>query len=439
MTAAFRKKQYQMLAMTMIGYSLFYFLRKNFSFAMTGLAQDYGITKTSLGLFLTLHGVIYGLGKFVNCYWGDRSKPRVFMMAGLLLCLGLNVFFGFAPLFATTTTSLITVFGILWVLNGFFQSMGYPPCAKLMAYWIPPKEMATKQSIWNTSHSVGAGLVTILCGYIMGLGTLGAGGVGVGMWRWCFWGPSIIVAIGFAAVYFFLPSVPKDEGFDDLEETRVNGANADDEASGLTIGKMVFRNPAIWILCAANFSLNLVRFVILDWGPMLLKEFKGVSLLSAGWVVAFYEIAGIAGMLSAGWLSDHVARGRTPRVCFFMMLGSAAAMTVFLLLPGACGLAPLLMTLLAAGFFIYGPQAMTGVTLMNIATKRFAATAVGLNAIFSYISVIFTGVGMGYLADRFGGWFGPIVCVIGVALFGAAVFLYLWNLPAHSYDKESDR
>ena len=58
MDKAFKRKQMQMLIMTMVGYSLFYFLRKNFSFAMTGLAQDYGITKTSLGLFLTLHGVV---------------------------------------------------------------------------------------------------------------------------------------------------------------------------------------------------------------------------------------------------------------------------------------------------------------------------------------------------------------------------------------------
>ena len=76
--------------MTMIGYTLFFFLRKNFSFAMPGLAQDYGITKTSLGLFLTLHGVVYGLAKFANGWVGDRVKPRGFLMTVLLACLALN-------------------------------------------------------------------------------------------------------------------------------------------------------------------------------------------------------------------------------------------------------------------------------------------------------------------------------------------------------------
>ena len=85
-----------MLVMTIIGYTLFYFLRKNLSLAMPGLAQDYGITKTSLGLFLTIHGVVYGLGKFVNGPLSDRSVPRRFLCGGLLLALVCNVIFGSA-------------------------------------------------------------------------------------------------------------------------------------------------------------------------------------------------------------------------------------------------------------------------------------------------------------------------------------------------------
>ena len=55
---AFLRGQRRMLVTTIIGYTLFYFLRKNLSLAMPGLAQDYGITKTTLGIFLTLHGVV---------------------------------------------------------------------------------------------------------------------------------------------------------------------------------------------------------------------------------------------------------------------------------------------------------------------------------------------------------------------------------------------
>ncbi len=62
----FIKWQWRTIAITMIGYALFYFVRKNFSIAMPGLTAEYGISKVQLGLFLTLNCVIYGLSRFVN-------------------------------------------------------------------------------------------------------------------------------------------------------------------------------------------------------------------------------------------------------------------------------------------------------------------------------------------------------------------------------------
>ena len=229
---AFLRGQRRMLVTTIIGYTLFYFLRKNLSLAMPGLAQDYGITKTSLGLFLTLHGVVYGVGKFVAGPISDRSRPRLFLMGGLLLALLANIVFGFGPVLAKLfaggaegaafTTALITVLGIAWVANGFFQSMGNPPCLKLLSHWVPPNELATKLAIWNSSHSIGAGLITILCGYIMGLGALGADGVGIGMWRWCFWGPAIIAGVGLAVLMVWLPGTPEEELKVESEKLKVD-------------------------------------------------------------------------------------------------------------------------------------------------------------------------------------------------------------------------
>ena len=85
------------LIATMIGYALFYFVRKNFSLAMPGLEADLGISKTSLGIFLTLNGLVYGLSRFVNGILADRlnadrSYPSALCCAGGLppgfLCQG---------------------------------------------------------------------------------------------------------------------------------------------------------------------------------------------------------------------------------------------------------------------------------------------------------------------------------------------------------------
>ena len=159
----FGRMQWRTIIALAIGYSLFYFMRKNFSFAMPGLQQDCGISKSMLGNFLFWGGIVYGLSKFVNGVIGDKMKPKRMFCFGLLVCSLVNVAFGFAPQLAAffyggdapSVTTLAWVFGMLLVMNQFFQGTGFPPCAKLIAFWIPPKELATKMSVWNTSHSIG--------------------------------------------------------------------------------------------------------------------------------------------------------------------------------------------------------------------------------------------------------------------------------------------
>ena len=51
--------------------------------------------------------------------------------------------------------------------------------------------------------------------------------------------------------------------------------------------------------------------------------------------------------------------------------------------------------LMAAGFFVYGPQALVGICAANLATKRCAASAVGLTGIFGYASGVLSGFGGG--------------------------------------------
>ena len=448
---AFLRGQRRMLVMTIIGYTLFYFLRKNLSLAMPGLAQDYGITKTTLGIFLTLHGVVYGLGKFVCGPLSDRSRPRWFLMGGLALATLANVVFGFGPVLAALvsggadgaafTTTLVTVLGIAWVANGFFQSMGNPPCLKLLSHWVPPNELATKLAIWNSSHSIGAGIITILCGYIMGLGALGADGVGIGMWKWCFWAPAIIAAVGLVALWVWLPGTPEEEGMGGSRscataaETAAPHADAQQRVPPAdTALRRVYLNPVIWMVGLCCFMVYLTRFAILDWGPMLMKEAKGVSLAGAGWTVACFEVAGILGTLFSGWATDRLAGGRAPRVCLFMMLGAAAFMGAFWLIPAESSAILYVAALSGAGFCIYGPQAMTGTTAVNIATRRFAGTAVGFTSLFSYGSVLFSGWGMGFLAERTGGWAVPFLSVVVATVVGAGLFALLWKTKPNGYD-----
>lgn len=417
-TAQFRYWQRRTLIATMIGYAAYYFVRKNLSLAMPAMQQDLGISKSDLGLFLTLHGLLYGVSKFANGFLGDRANARYFMIAGLLLSALANVVFGFS--------SAVLVLGITWMANGWVQGMGFPPCARLMTHWYHPKELATKMSIWNTSHSIGAALVVIFSGYIVGFG-----------WRWVFFAPAILVTLVCVFLWFSLRDTPSSVG---LPEIKVTGA--DGKATGDVppadfkrfVRKQVFCNPYIWIIAIANFFVYTFRYGVLDWGPTLLTESKGISLHHAGWMVAAFEIAGILGMLATGWLTDRVFGGRGARTCVFCMALAGLFLLLFWKLPS---LPPLAATLLlgGAGFFIYGPQALVGITAANLATKHAAGTAVGFTGLFGYLSAILSGWGLGYVAQHYG-WNLALGALVGAAAIGTLLFLFAWPAKAHGYGQQ---
>ena len=100
----FKYWQTRTIIVSMVGYALYYFVRKNFNTAMPSIEATFGITKTQLGLFLTLNGVIYGVSRFINGFIADRVSARKFMALGLALCALVNIGFGFSDKMALLIT-----------------------------------------------------------------------------------------------------------------------------------------------------------------------------------------------------------------------------------------------------------------------------------------------------------------------------------------------
>src|SRR5215203_3666355 len=90
----YRYWRVRILATTIVGYALYYFVRTNISVPLKAIGTDLGYSKERLGIILTVGGVTYGISKFVNGFLGDHANPRYFMAVGLLACAAMNVCFG---------------------------------------------------------------------------------------------------------------------------------------------------------------------------------------------------------------------------------------------------------------------------------------------------------------------------------------------------------
>lgn len=440
--------QWKTLIVLMIGYALFYFVRKNFSIVMPALESELGLSKAKLGLFLTLNGVIYGVSRFVNGFFADRMSRKKMMAAGLFLSAVVNILIGLSPqmdgLFnlldaeGKATTGLVVLIGSLWLINGYTQGMGYPPCGSLMAHWIKPSELATKQSIWNSSHSIGAGLVSMLCGTVI------LQRFSYSAWQWCFFIPAILAIAGSVMLLLTLKDTPASVGLPDpesMDENAPSKADVQVEDPSFTekvyrrlVSKMVFRNPVIWILAITNFCVYVIRFTILDWGSTFLTQDRGLTIQAASTVVAASELAGgIVGTLIAGWATDRFFKSRSQRTCLIGLLGATLCFLLFWLTPkGMNGLA--VTCIIMASFFVYMPQALIGIACSNQATKRVAASANGLAGIFGYASTTVSGLMFGYLAEHFG-WNSVFEVAIVFGVIGVILFAFIWNAPSDGYSK----
>ncbi|MGM9738389.1 MAG: MFS transporter [Candidatus Cryptobacteroides sp.] len=438
--------QWRTLIVLMIGYALYYFVRKHFSVVMPAMEETLGISKVQLGLFLTLNGIIYGFSRFVNGFLADRFSRRKLMTLGLILSALTNFAICFSPSMNSfvnvldtegkATMTLVYIIGSLWVLNGYFQGMGVPPCMSLMAHWIRPDELATKQSIWNASHSIGAGLISVICGFILNH-------YGYSAWQLCFAVPAAIALVGAFALYFSLRDTPSSVGLPEIEEMDGDTVSKKDEEPGIDltgkafkafVNKLVFRNPIIWILAVSNFCIYVVRFTILDWGATFLTQFKGMEIATAGTVVAASElIGGIAGMLLAGWFTDKFMKSRAHRTCLLCTIGATISFFLFWKTPaGANWLAVVFLCL--SSFFVYGPQALLGIAASNQATKHACATANGILGIFGYASTTVSGLVFGFLADHYG-WDSVFLVSVIIGIVGSIVIASMWNAPADGYEK----
>ncbi len=122
-------------------------------------------------------------------------------------------------------------------------------------------------------------------------------------------------------------------------------------------------------------------------------------------------------------MSDRLFHGRRALPTILFM----AVVAVFILLYWQFSSNYVIVTvsLIAIGFFIYGPVMLIGVQALDLAPKNAAGTAAGLTGFFGYFlgTAILANIVLGTVADR-AGWDWTFVLLIGACLL-AILFMGL--------------
>jgi MFS transporter, OPA family, sugar phosphate sensor protein UhpC len=405
---------------TFIGYALYYFTRKSFTFAMPGLIDDLGYDKSQLGLLASILSITYGISKFASGILSDRSNPRYFMAFGLMMTGVFNILFGMS--------SSLLMFAIFWGLNGWFQGFGWPPCAKFLTHWYSQSERGAWWSSWNVSHNVGAFVIPWVVG-----ASLHYWG-----WRYAMYVPGVICILGGLFLLNRLRDTPQSLGLPAIEKFRndypAHGSHSHDEEQELTAKEIIIdyiiKNKYIWLLAAAYFFVYVVRTAVNDWTALYLLETKDYSRIGANGCVSMFEVGGFFGSLFAGWSSDRLFGARRGPVNVLFTLGMLLSLGIFWMVPKGYHLLDSI-AMFFVGFSIFGPQMLIGVTAAELSHKKAAATSTGFVGCFAYMGAAVAGYPFGKLTQELG-WEGYFFGMALCALIAAILLLPLWGVCKNS-------
>ena len=146
----------QLLWTLWLTYGAFYFCRTNIFAALPGLEAGLELSKTQIGFILGALKIAYGLGQFVNGQLAEKISPRKLLAVGMLGSAVLNVVFGFG--------AALYFLIFIWVCNGYAQSLGWTPCMRVAANWIPFSRRGRAIGLIGTGYQVTAALTFVIAG-----------------------------------------------------------------------------------------------------------------------------------------------------------------------------------------------------------------------------------------------------------------------------------
>ena len=138
-----------------------------------------------------------------------------------------------------------------------------------------------------------------------------------------------------------------------------------------------------------------------------------------------FPVAGGLGAIFAGWASDKIFKNRRAPVAFIMLVLLAISCYLYRIVPGDNWVISLII-LLFIGFFTFGPHIlMVAAIPADFGSRKAASSVTGFIDAMGYLGASLTGVGTGYLIEKFSWDAGFCFWIFG-AIFAAIMTLVIW-------------
>jgi len=367
-------------------YAVFYFARLNFSVALMSISNDLHYSKLTLGIISGAFSICYAFGQFVNGQLVDRLGAKRIILMGLVISAIMNILFGYLD--------LLILLVIVWGVNGYAQSTGWPSSVKIISNWFR-SNIRPVGSLFGSCFLVGSLMSLSILGYVI---------VSYG-WRAAFFYPALLLF--FIAVIFYFYVRDKPDEF--VKNPKVN------LPMPIFSIKTVLFSKRLVSIASAYMLLQFVRDGFTLWAPSFLIEIYKFPLESASYVAAIIPIGGIVGSVISGRLIRTRSLERTTALFIFSLS------LVLLVFYNSISYNPQIgITLLfLLGFTLYVPNILLSTVIPMEREENYGVASVaGFIDGMGYIGLIIVEPFIGWIVD-IQSWSGALAFWFASSLIAA--------------------
>uniref|UniRef100_A0A1J3DXE1 Putative glycerol-3-phosphate transporter 5 n=1 Tax=Noccaea caerulescens TaxID=107243 RepID=A0A1J3DXE1_NOCCA len=384
----------------------------------------------------------YALGMYFAGHLGDRIDLRHFLVFGMMGSGILTVVFGLGY---WMNVHLLWFYMSVQIVCGFFQSIGWPCVVSVVGNWCGKEKRGLIMGVWNSHTSVGNIVGSVIASSVLDFG-----------WGWSFLLPGVLVIVSGLVVFCCLVVSPNDLGFEEagkeieiemslaenveesLRKTEAEDAGLlqtvelddDDDDSLSAIGFLeAWRLPGVTPFAFCLFFSKLVAYTFLYWLPYYLRHqaVAGVHLShkTAGILSTVFDIGGVFGGISAGFISDRIKARALTSIAFLSL--SIPALIMYRIY-GSVSMFINIGLMFVSGLLVNGPYAL--ITTAVAADLGTQDSIKGNGRALATVTAIIDGTGsvgaalgpllVGYISRR--GW-NSVFFMLIVSIFLAGLFL----------------
>jgi len=390
--------------------------RGNISVAAPEIAREFHLSKTTMGLILASFAWAYAVGQIPVGWLGDRFGPK-----RVLTIIGYGI--GLAPILNGLSVGMYSLYGARAFL-GFAEAGAFPVASRGMQMWFARSERGRIQGITHLFSRAAVAITPGIAAAIM----LAFG------WRaifYVFGTFGILWAFVFNLLYRNNPEEHKKVNRAELAHIR--GLNPDGSIKTMSTTtrpqvpwRQILGTANMWFIsvgyCCFFFGSNFY----LTWYPTYLREYRHMSLKTLGLLGALPLIAGMAGDVVGGAVSDAIlAKTGNTKLARRIVAAPGFLLAGVFVVPAAMTHDSLISVLcLAASFFCL--EVVLGVAwavCMDVG-GQYSGTVTGIMNMAGALAASMTAVIYGALFDR-GMWIAPFLVTAGVMFTGACIWTFL--------------